>query len=442
MAFDVPTQREIYQRIITDIISSYNTSSDTNEHIDPSLRNNPEGAFAYALSQQSDSINKLINRVVNNLFVDTAEDEFLDRLATLVKLSKNPATTATGSVTFTGNTGLTIPNGISLTKTDGTLYTTQASAITATQSISVSSLTRSGTTATATTSATHTIGVGMEILIAGANETDYNGTFTVVSIPALNQFTYAVSGSPSTPATGTITASYVGVSVAIESNDAGADSNIASGGTLTIATPIAGVDNIVYTQFAGISGGTNEETTEDFRDRVIFKWQNPATPFSSTAIESLAKEVSGVTRVWVEEITPDIGKVTIYFVRDDDASIIPDSGEVATVKEKILTIKPAHTPDSYVIVSAPAAVAIPITFSVLSPNTSEMQTAITASLQEFFTSENNVGENVELNQITNTIFNTIDDTGSQPTSFTLSAPAGDTIINAGQIGTLGTIIYP
>lgn len=442
MAFEVPTQKEIYQRIITDIITSYNTSSDTSEHIDPSLRNNPEGAFAYALSQQSDSIYKFTNKIVDNLFVNTAEGEYLNRLATIVNLSRNPATTATGYVTFTGNTGVTIPNETSLTKTDGTLYTTQASAITLAQVISVSSLTRSGTIATATTASNHTIGVGMDITIAGANESEYNGTFTVLTVPAADQFTYTVTGAPSTPATGTITASYDGVSIEIESDDTGASTNISSGGTLSLSTPIAGIDNTVYTQFAGVSGGTDEESDEDFRERVIFKWQNPATPFSATAIENLAKTVSGVTRVWVEEATPSEGQVTIYFVRDDDASIIPDSGEVTTVKNTILTIKPAHTSDADVIVSAPSAVNIPITFSALSPNTEEMQSAITASLQEFFTSENNVGEDVELNQITNTIFNTIDDTGVNPTSFTLTAPAGDTTINAGEIGTLGTITYP
>lgn len=444
MAFTVPTQQEIYQRIITDIISSYNTSSDTTEHIDPSLRNNPEGAFAYALSQQSDSLNKLISRVVENLFIDTAEDAYLERLASLppISLTKNPATTATGSVTFTGNTGVTIANGTSLTKTDGTLYTTQASAITATKSISVSSLTRSGTIATGTTASTHTIGVGMEITIAGANETEYNGAFTVVSVPALNQFTYTVSGSPSTPATGTITASYDGASIAIESDDAGADSNISSGGTLTISTPIAGVDNTVYTQFAGITGGADEESTEAFRTRAIEKGQNPATPFSAQAIKNQILSITGNTRAWIEEATPAEGQVTSYFVRDDDTSIIPDAGEVTTTKNKILEIKPAHTSDADVIVTAPTAVPIAITFSALSPNTTEMQSAITASLQEFFTSENDVSENVELNQITNVIFNTIDDTGVRPTSFTLTAPAGDTTINSGEIGTLGTITYP
>lgn len=442
MAFEVPNQKEIYQRIITDIITSYNTSNDTSEHIDPSLRNNPEGAFAYALSQQSDSLHKLVNKVVDNLFVDTAEGEYLDRLATLQGLSRNPATPATGFVTFTGNPGVLIPSGTSLTKTDSTLYTTQTNVTTATQIISISSLTRSGTIATAVTSSVHTIGVGMEAIIAGANENEYNGTVTVLSIPDSDEFTYTVTGSPSTPATGTITASYDGISAEIESNNTGADTNISSGGILALSTPIAGIDDAVYTQFAGVSGGTDEEEDEDFRARVIFKWQNPATPFSATTIENLAKTISGVTRVWVEEVTPAEGQVTIYFVRDDDASIIPDSGEVTTVKNIILTIKPAHTSDADVIVSAPTPVTVNIVFSALSPNTAEMQSAITASLQEFFTSENNVGEDITLNQLNNAIFNTIDDTGVQPASFTLNTPASDVTINAGEIGILGTITYP
>ena len=41
--------------------------------------------------------------------------------------------------------------------------------------------------------------------IRGANETDYNGDF-IVTVTDANTFTYTVSGSPATPATGTIIA--------------------------------------------------------------------------------------------------------------------------------------------------------------------------------------------------------------------------------------------
>ena len=70
---------------------------------------------------------------------------------------------------------------------------------------SVSSITRSGTTATATTAVDHALAVGHSVTIAGAVETDYNGVFVVLTAPTSTTFTYTVSGSPTTPATGTIT---------------------------------------------------------------------------------------------------------------------------------------------------------------------------------------------------------------------------------------------
>lgn len=70
--------------------------------------------------------------------------------------------------------------------------------------VNVSSITRSGTTATVTTATAHGLATGDVALIAGAAETDYNGEF-VVTITGATTFTYDVVGSPSTPATGTIT---------------------------------------------------------------------------------------------------------------------------------------------------------------------------------------------------------------------------------------------
>lgn len=77
----------------------------------------------------------------------------------------------------------------------------------------ITSLTRSGTTATATTTVDHDlteIGESQVIIypfnqptVSGATETDYNGTFNVLSADNRRTFTYTVSGDPSTPATGT-----------------------------------------------------------------------------------------------------------------------------------------------------------------------------------------------------------------------------------------------
>jgi head-tail adaptor len=73
--------------------------------------------------------------------------------------------------------------------------------------VSVSSITRSSTTATATTASSHGYSSGDYVTIAGAVETDYNGE-VAITVTGLTTFTYAVANSPSTPATGTITATY------------------------------------------------------------------------------------------------------------------------------------------------------------------------------------------------------------------------------------------
>lgn len=70
----------------------------------------------------------------------------------------------------------------------------------------VSSITRSSSTATVTTAASHGYSTDDWITIAGASESGYNGTFQITKTAATT-FTYALGSlTPSTPASGTITA--------------------------------------------------------------------------------------------------------------------------------------------------------------------------------------------------------------------------------------------
>lgn len=84
---------------------------------------------------------------------------------------------------------------------------------------SVTSLTRSGSIATATVMR-HGFAVGQCIYVSGANQEGYNGRFNVVSVPDANTFTYAMSDPVATPATGTITAEVAAMTIAIGASDA------------------------------------------------------------------------------------------------------------------------------------------------------------------------------------------------------------------------------
>lgn len=71
-------------------------------------------------------------------------------------------------------------------------------------SYTVNSITRSSQTATVTTSAANPMETGDTVVIAGADQAEYNGTFTITVLTDTT-FTYTVTGSPATPATGSIT---------------------------------------------------------------------------------------------------------------------------------------------------------------------------------------------------------------------------------------------
>lgn len=71
-------------------------------------------------------------------------------------------------------------------------------------------ITRSGSTASVSHTA-HGMSSGMSVIIRGANQDEYNGIFAITNVTT-NAYDYTVSGTPATPATGTITATAVIVS--------------------------------------------------------------------------------------------------------------------------------------------------------------------------------------------------------------------------------------
>ena len=107
-----------------------------------------------------------------------------------MRLDRGVATTRKGSKRLTDTIGTT---GAPLTL-DFTLGTDK----------SVTGITRVSTTATATVTA-HGYSNNDQVNIRGANQSEYNGDFLISNVTT-DTFDYTVSGSPATPATGTIVA--------------------------------------------------------------------------------------------------------------------------------------------------------------------------------------------------------------------------------------------
>jgi len=82
---------------------------------------------------------------------------------------------------------------------DGTRWYKMATTATAQ---TISSLTSSGTTATVTTSVAHGLANDNRVVISGATEAPYNGTFRI-TVTGSTTFTYTMASSTTSPATGT-----------------------------------------------------------------------------------------------------------------------------------------------------------------------------------------------------------------------------------------------
>ncbi|MFZ5446997.1 MAG: baseplate J/gp47 family protein [Myxococcota bacterium] len=219
--------------------------------------------------------------------------------------------------------------------------------------------------------------------------------------------------------------------------EAGAASTIAPGTAFTLESPINGINALVGVDSVD-ADGTDEETTESLRARLLARIADP--PHGGTAADYVAwaKSVAGVTRVWVTPGGRGPGTVLVRFVRDDDAIPIPSSGEVAQVRAYLLTRAPAvvaGTPgNSGLYVEAP--VAAPVNFTIgVTPNTVAVKDAVSASLRALLARVEPGGT-----LLTSTVHTAIG-TASGLTDYTLALPAYDTAFAPDQIPTMGTITW-
>jgi len=255
------------------------------------------------------------------LMPDTADETTAPRWGAIYGKTKNPATQASGNIVAQGVAASIIPLGTTFAA-GASIYTSTASGTISAQIVNVSTITRSGTVATVTTVSDHGLASAVPVTIAGAVETDYNLTDVAITVTGLDTFTYSVAGSPSTPATGTITAAFTSASVPVTSDVFGSTENLELDTPLTLQSPIIGVNDALNVDFGAIGGGTDQETNTAFKARYIDRIRNPIAHFSESEIIDKAKEISGVTRVFPFAARSTIGTVTL--------STLTRAGQVAT----------------------------------------------------------------------------------------------------------------
>lgn len=436
MALNLPsTASEVDQRSRVDVGREIENSN-------PFLRNSWLGALVSAFANRIFDFYLALEQAALEAIPDTA-DINLEQWAAIWNILRQPATAANGRVAVGGTITGTVPVDTLFVSTDGAQYRATSAGSIINQVLAVTSITRVGTTATLTTTNDHLLASNIVIDVTGAVQTEYNVIGAAIIVTGATTLTYQVTGTPATPATGTILLDADFVSIPVDSIAFGADQNQLADSPLTLQSPIADVDDTNNVDSGSLGGGTDQELDAALLIRFLDRIQNPIAHFNDDEITAVAKAVAGVTRVFVQEITPDVGQVTIYFMRDNDVSSIPDASEVADVKAAIDAIKPANTDTLDVIVAAPDPESTDYTFSAISPDTTTMRDAITASLAAFYEERADVGVTIVEEAYNAAIFNTVDlITGQELASFTLTVPTTDITIAAGEIGILGNVTYP
>jgi len=265
---------------------------------------------------------------------------------------------------------------------------------------------------------------------------------TGVTIPAGSQLTSTNDQAYETDEDVTIAAG-VGT-VEFTATVAGADGNDDAAITLTFVSPIAGISTTLTVDADGIYNGTDEETDDSLRARVLLRKRLPPHGGADFDYETWALEVSGVTRSWSFPQYMGVGTIGLAFVRDDDDSIIPNESQLATVRAYIVE---HEDPETGMIIGCPVTAEpglIMITleqqsvdFSIsIYPNSAPVRVAVEDALADLITREGGPGETIYLSKIQEAISLA---TGEE--YHNLTSPIADVTAATNKVHVLGTITF-
>ena len=121
MSFSRPALSEIVSRIRNDMLSRLPA--------DDVLRRSDTEVLTRVLAGSVHGLYGFLDWISRQILPDTSDAEILDRQANIWGVTRKPAATATGTVTFTVQAGAVVPSGTLLQALDGMQYETTADAV-------------------------------------------------------------------------------------------------------------------------------------------------------------------------------------------------------------------------------------------------------------------------------------------------------------------------
>jgi len=269
------------------------------------IKTTPDTVFGKMIDIHADreaQLWELAEAIYNSQYPNSASGQALANIGQYTNIAPNPATHSVVTAYLAGTNGVVVPAGSRIAVIDsGDQFSLTASVVLSGSQIAISGITRSGAVATAT-SVAHGRAALSWIFIVGADQSEYNGLVQIATVPTADTFTYAVAGTPATPATGVI-AGDPATAASMQAVDTGPIP--ALDGTLTeIVNPVIGWTRAENALDATL--GLDTETDADFRVRRLESIAGLGAA-RQAAIRSALLALSGVTK-------------SIVFVNDLDAT--------------------------------------------------------------------------------------------------------------------------
>lgn len=218
--------------------------------------------------------------------------------------------------------------------------------------------------------------------------------------------------------------------VAITAVAVGAGGNRTAGQTLSLVSPVAGVQSSATA--SELSGGADAETDDALRGRLITRIQKPPQGGSADDYVTWALEVAGVTRAWCYPLERGLGTVVVRFMRDDDSDPIPGVTAVAAVQSYLDALRPAT---AALTVLAPVAAPLAFTLSV-TPSTAKVKAAVEAELADLILREAVPGGTLPISHIRAAI-----SAAAGESDYLLASPVTDVVAGTGKIITMGAVTW-
>lgn len=179
-------------------------------------------------------------------------------------------------------------------------------------------------------------------------------------------------------------------SVLVTAVDAGKLGNVAAGAQISLVSPVLGVGADGVVGVDGISGGTDQESVEELRGRVLRSYRVVPQGGAADDYVTWAREVPGITRAWCVRNYMGPGTVGLFVMSDDAPNPFPEHVSLDAVKDHIASTRPV-TAELYVL--APARAQIDFVIKAI-PDSSALRAAIEKALADLLRREGDLGVTV------------------------------------------------